>query len=151
MKIVRARPEDADALTNIALAAKRHWGYPEDWIRRWEEALTVTPLYVRAHPTYVAVTDEKIVGFCALRVQPEVVMLDHLWVLPAAMGTGVGRALFLQAEKIAREAGAICMKIVGDPHAEGFYRRMGARVYGREAAAMDEHPRFLPLLEKALT
>jgi ribosomal protein S18 acetylase RimI-like enzyme len=150
MKIVRAQPEDADALTNVALAAKRHWGYPEDWIRRWEEALTVTPLYVRAHPTYVAQGDKKIVGFCALLVQPGEAVLDHLWVLPAAMGMGVGRALFLHAEKIAREAGAIRMKIVGDPHAEGFYRRMGARVYGREPAAMDNQARFLPLLEKAL-
>lgn len=151
MKIVRARSEDAGTLTAVALASKRHWGYPESWLRRWEEALTVTPDYIGSHPTYAAVADQKIVGFCALRIDPEEALLDHLWVLPSAMGSGIGRALFVQAEKIAREAGTACLKIVGDPHAEGFYRRMGATIYGQEAAPMDGQARFLPLLEKILT
>jgi len=152
MKIVRACPEDTDTLTGIALAAKSYWGYPESWIRRWKEALTVTSDSISSHPTYAAVTDEQIVGFCALRIQPpDQALLDHLWVLPSAMGSGVGRALFLHAEKVAREAGVACLKIVGDPHAEGFYHRMGATVYGREPAPMEGQARFLPLLEKVLS
>ena len=150
MNIVRARREDAGALTGIALAAKGHWGYPESWIRRWQEALTVTPDYVSCHPTFAAIADGTIVGFCAVKIRSEEALLDHLWVLPSMMRRGVGRALFTQAENAAREAGAKHLKIVGDPHAEGFYRRMGATVYGQEPAAMDDQPRFLPLLEKAL-
>ena len=46
--------EDADALTEIAFAAKRHWRYPENWIRQWQEALTITPEYVIENPTFVA-------------------------------------------------------------------------------------------------
>lgn len=134
----------------MAFAAKSHWGYPQTWMRRWEEALTVTPEYVSANPTYAAVADQEIVGFCALRVRSDEALLDHLWVLPAAMRKGVGRALFTHAEKTAREFGAASLKIVGDPHAEGFYRRMGALLYGREDAAIDGQARFLPLLKKAL-
>ncbi len=70
--------------------------------------------------------------------------------MPAAMRKGVGRALFAHAEKIARECGAVSLKIVGDPHSEGFYRRMGALLYGREDAAIDGQARFLPLLENIL-
>lgn len=150
MEIVRSRPEDAGVLTKVAFAAKSHWGYPQTWMRHWEEALTVTPAYVSANPTYAAIADQVIVGFCALRIRSGEAVLDHLWVLPAAMRKGVGRALFTQAEKIARARGATSLKIVGDPHAEGFYRRMGALKYGREDAAIDGHARFLPLLEKAL-
>lgn len=150
MDLVRARPQDAAALTAIAFAAKRHWGYPETWIQRWSDALTITPDYLARHPTYAAVVDEGVVGFCAIQLQANVAVLDHLWVLPTAMGRGVGRALFVQAETLARDAGAECLKIEGDPHAEGFYRRMGATIYGQAPATMDECVRFLPLLEKRL-
>lgn len=150
MKILRARVEDDGTLTAIAHAAKRHWGYPESWICAWATALTVTPDYIDAHPTFVAVTNGEIVGFCALILEPDGARLDHLWVLPKAMGGGVGRALFVQAETAARAAGATCLRIVGDPHAEGFYQRMGASVYGRKPAPMDGRERFLPLLRKEL-
>ncbi len=33
--ILRGKPEHASALTEITLAAKRHWDYPEKWIQLW--------------------------------------------------------------------------------------------------------------------
>lgn len=150
MKIVRARAEDADALTKIAFAAKSHWGYPQSWIRHWQDVLTITPEYIVSHPTFVAIVDEKMVGFCALQIESREARLDHLWVMPSAMRTGVGRALFAHAEAVARANAALRIKIVGDPHAENFYSRMGATIYGREPANMEGQERFLPLLEKLL-
>ena len=150
MKIARACVEDAGALTEIAFAAKRHWDYPESWIRRWQGVLTISPEYVVSHPTFVAVLNDEIVGFCAIQVNSSESVLDHLWVLPPFMGRGVGRALFQHAEEAARASGAIRMKIIGDPHAEQFYSHMGATLCGREPASMDGEERFLPLLEKAL-
>jgi hypothetical protein len=35
MPIVRAKPDDAAVLTDIAFAAKRHWGYPKSWVESW--------------------------------------------------------------------------------------------------------------------
>lgn len=150
MNIRRARAEDAGTLTTIAFAAKRHWNYPEAWIRHWQGALTVAPDYVIENPTFVATVDGELVGFCAVQFEPGEAVLDHLWVLPAFMGRGVGRALFRHAEDVARAGGAVRIKIVGDPHAGPFYARMGATLYGREPANMNGEERFLPLLEKAL-
>lgn len=150
MTIVRAAAGNADALTKIAFAAKRHWQYPEDWMRRWERVLTITPDDVSRHPTFVAVVDSELIGFCAVQIAAETAVLEHLWVLPAFMGQGVGRALFQHAETVARAAGARRLRITGDPHAELFYARMGATVYGREPASIDGQERFLPLLEKRL-
>ena len=150
MKIVFARREDAAALTAIAFAAKRHWGYPDSWMQHWTTALTLSDDYVAAHPTFVAVIDGSPAGFCAVQFRADEAQLDHLWVLPAAMRRGIGSALFARAEQAARERGARRLTIVGDPHAEGFYLKMGARVYGRELAAIDGVERFLPLLEKPL-
>lgn len=150
MKILSASSKDAEALTSIAVAAKSYWGYPEDWIRRWAAVLTITPDYIAENPTFVAFADEERVGFYALQIRASEALLDHLWVLPGAMGHGVGRALFAHAESAARRAGATQMSIVGDPNAEGFYQRMGAIVHGREPAFMDGEERYLPLLAKAL-
>jgi predicted N-acetyltransferase YhbS len=150
MIVLRAHAEHAAALTEIAFAAKRHWQYPETWIHRWRELLTITPDYIAEHPTFVAVVDGELAGFCAVQIAAGEALLDHLWVLPAFMGRGIGRTLFRQAEEIARASGAVRMRIVGDPHAEPFYARMGATLCGREPASMDGEERFLPLLEKTL-
>jgi GNAT superfamily N-acetyltransferase len=150
MILLKARAEHADTLTQIALAAKRHWQYPDRWIRRWEGVLTITPEYVIRHPTFAAVVEAELVGFCAIQIEASDAVLDHLWVLPPFMRRGIGRALFEHAENTARGLGAVRLRMVGDPHAEQFYRRMGATLYGREPASMEGEERFLPLLEKAL-
>ena len=150
MQIERAAADDARTLTEIAFAAKRHWQYPETWIRRWENVLTITPEYIVRHPTFVAAIDGESAGFYALQIEASDAWLDHLWVRPSFMRRGVGRALFRHAEEFARAAGAKRLKIVGDPHAELFYTRMGATVYGQQSARMDGTDRYLPLLEKSL-
>ena len=147
MTIGKAKLADAATLTGIAFAAKRHWGYPESWIRRWESDLTITSCYLASNPAFVATHEDQPVGFCALKIGEEEAFLDHLWVLPSDMGKGVGRALFQHAMKTAGSSGARRVKVVSDPHAEAFYLRMGAVVYGRESASMGGVERSLPLLE----
>lgn len=65
-KIVRASPDDAARLTGIAFAAKQHWGYPQRWMDRWRDILTVTPEFIANHETFSAVVDGGVVGFYAL-------------------------------------------------------------------------------------
>src|SRR5437660_964351 len=64
--IRRALPADARALTRVAHTAKRHWKYPEDWIRRWRDALTVTRRFVEHHPVYCVVHGARVLGFYGL-------------------------------------------------------------------------------------
>jgi GNAT superfamily N-acetyltransferase len=150
--IRRARTDEAAALTAIAHAAKRHWGYPEAWVARWRDALTLTPAYVRDHPVFVAAEAEgdRPRGFYALTVQGSDAVLEHLWMEPEWMGLGIGRALLGHAIESARAQGATRLEIDSDPHAEDFYRRMGARRIGEVRADVDEVRRVLPRLEIAL-
>jgi len=150
VQISRAQPGDAEALTAIAFSAKRHWGYPERWIQRWRDQLTLTPDYVRAHPTFVARRGTEFVGFCAIRLGGAAAAVDHLWVVPEEMGRGVGKSLFAHCEGAARECGAILLTVESDPNAERFYLSMGAEAVGRKPAFMDGRERYLPLLEKSL-
>jgi N-acetylglutamate synthase-like GNAT family acetyltransferase len=54
--------------------------------------------------------------------------LDHMWVVPERMGTGVGKELFLAAMQKASELNLSSVEICSDPNAEGFYQKMGAIV-----------------------
>ena len=147
MQILRAKLEDAAALTDIAHAAKRHWGYPESWIAAWRDILTMRPEFVAANPAYCAVESDRPVGFYILTTESDGIHLDHLWILPAAMRRGIGRALFQHAAEQAQNRGFDSIKIEADPNAEGFYRRMGARRVGTNVSPIEGERRELPLLE----
>jgi ribosomal protein S18 acetylase RimI-like enzyme len=130
LRIRRARRADSSELTRIAHAAKRFWGYPEELIRLWAADLTVTPDFVVDHDTYCAVKRSQVVGFYALSGERTTRELEHLWVDPKHIGSGVGRALFDHLLGHLRRAGVTRLTIASDPNAEGFYRRVGARRVG---------------------
>ena len=147
MQIVRAKPEDADALTKIAFAAKRHWGYPERWIQGWREILTMRPEFITANVAYCAIEENHAVGFYVLTTEDDGLHLDHLWIVPAAMGRGIGGALFQHATAQARDLGFASIKIEADPNAAAFYERMGAVRVGINIGEVEGERRQLPLLE----
>ena len=81
--IRRARPDEADRLSRIALEAKRHWGYPEPWIEAWADSLTLTPQFVSANLVFAAAGPAGTpVAFYALVGASGDIQLDHLWVIP---------------------------------------------------------------------
>jgi GNAT superfamily N-acetyltransferase len=144
--IRRARPPDAERLTAIAHAAKRHWGYAESQVALWERDLTVTPAIIDEDLVFCAEAagSSAIVGFHGLSRDTDVFELEHLWVDPPAMGHGHGAALFRHAIDVARAHGARELRIASDPNAEGFYLRMGAELVG--AVPSTPEGRTLPLL-----
>ncbi|MGH7354528.1 MAG: GNAT family N-acetyltransferase [Candidatus Rokuibacteriota bacterium] len=142
--IRRALPRDAAALTRVAHAAKRHWRYPEPWIVRWREGLTLTPGFIERLPVYCAVEGARVVGFYALSGRGAARELEHLWVVPARIGAGLGQQLLEHARATARGDGARFVTIASDPYAVGFYLRMGARRVGNVASM--PRGRTLPLL-----
>ena len=145
VNITIAHPSEAGVLTEIAFAAKRHWGYPEHWIAQWSSLLTVTPDFVATHSTYAARDDQRILGFSALAQSADILFLEHLWVLPPASARGVGRALFRRAQQRARDLGFASFEIESDPHAAGFYEHMGAERIGTNTTFLDGKPRELPI------
>lgn len=145
MQIIRAKPEEAAVLTEIAFAAKRHWGYPERWLESWREILTVTPALISANPTFVAVENDDVTGFYSLTREPRP-DLTHMWVLPRVMGRGFGRALFEHAVEQAKALGFPFFEIEADPNAEAFYLHMGAKRVGTNVTEIEGNPRELPLL-----
>jgi N-acetylglutamate synthase-like GNAT family acetyltransferase len=144
MQIRRATPDEAAKLTEIAHAAKRHWGYPENWIEHWKDDLTITPEFISRHEVYVALSDSEIVGCCALVCDGAIPELEHMWIRPEHMGAGVGRTLFMHIKERAATLGLPALEISSDPNAEGFYQRMGARRIGDVQSEIEGKSRVLP-------
>jgi N-acetylglutamate synthase-like GNAT family acetyltransferase len=72
--------------------------------------------------------------------------LDHLWVAPTHIGTGVGKELFIHAMQSAAGRKVSEVEILSDPNAEGFYRKMGAHRIGETVSEIEGQPRTLPRL-----
>jgi len=147
LKFFRATLTDAARLTEIALASKRHWGYPESWMRRWTAGMTLTPDFITRNEVYVAEREGEMVAFYGLIPSKPKAILEHLWVLPEFMGQGIGRGLFAHALSRCRELGIARLEIESDPHALGFYTRMGAQQIGERVYELDGQTRSLPILE----
>ena len=87
------------------------------------KALTLTPDDLGTTSLHVAEEAGSAVGVAQVAVQDGGAGLEKLFVEPAHIGRGVGRALFVWT---ARGGGAARMVIESDPAAAPFYRRMGA-------------------------
>jgi GNAT superfamily N-acetyltransferase len=133
--IRRARPDEADALSALAQRSKAHWGYDAEFLERVRGAMTLEADDVDRHEVWVAESDGAVVGYH--RVIPgDPAELEDLWVEPAAIGSGAGRQLFEHAVEIARNSGATVLEIDADPHATGFYERMGAVRIGQTPSTL---------------
>jgi GNAT superfamily N-acetyltransferase len=129
-----ALPHQAAALGAIALQAKGHWGYSHEQLERWRPAfLTISADYIVANQVWVAAIDMELIGFAAIERHAEKAVLDHLWVLPAYIGQGVGKRLFLHvAAHIPRFA------FTSDPHADAFYQKLGAQKIGETYSTLQQ-------------
>jgi len=144
IQIRRATPDESNALTAIAHAAKRHWKYPEKWIEIWRPELTIPPEFIANNEVFVALIDGEMVGCCALVLSESLAELEHMWIDPQQMGRGAGRALFEHTKQRARDLGLTELELSADPNAEGFYLRMRAERIGEVKADIEGHPRVLP-------
>lgn len=144
--VTRAHPADAEQLTKISHAAKRHWRYPEEWIALWKEALTITPTYIRDNHVYKLLIDDNITaGFCSVEENTVYNEITHLWLLPLYIGQGFGKKLLQETlQRVAPRN--VPFRVEADPYAEGFYHSQGFRTID----TVESIPvgRVLPVMER---
>ena len=126
IEVRAAQPWQARRLTEIAFAAKRHWGYPEAWIRLWWDELVVTPGYVREASVLVALRGGRVAGWGAAGLDDGRWWIEHLWVEPSSIGCGVGTRLLTRIGEVLAARGVHRLVIAADPNAAGFYASRGA-------------------------
>lgn len=80
-----------------------------------------------------AFEDEDILGCCMLvEENNKIVRLRQMAVLNDLQGKGIGRALMIFAENLARDRGYKILSMHARTHAIGFYEKMGYSVSGDE-------------------
>jgi GNAT superfamily N-acetyltransferase len=146
-----AKRGEAVSLTALCLRSKAHWGYDAEFMRLSTPHITVHEGDIEAGQVLVGCDSSgRIVGLVRVRPDGEEAELGLMFVEPPAIGSGVGRALFEAAARLARQLGAKRMTILADVHAAPFYERMGARFVTH--APSDAIPgRTLPFYEYDLT
>lgn len=107
----------------------------------------LTAAVVSANDVQVAEVDGQVVGFYTLLHRGSAAVLDDLWLEPAEIGRGWGRLLFEHAAERAAATGATAMEWEAEPHATGFYERMGGVQVGWIESALG---RRLPRMRRAL-
>lgn len=140
MLVRPALPVEAARLSAIAWLAKAWHGYAPAQLALWRDELTITPRSIAAHPTFAAVTDTGLIGFCQADLTSLDAQLTHLWVDPDAMRQGAGRALLAAAASAAAERGFARLTIDADPGAEVFYHGCGAHTVARLPAPIPGDP-----------
>jgi GNAT superfamily N-acetyltransferase len=126
MELRPARPDEARLLSNLALRSKAHWGYNDSFLAACKHELTIRRGEMAARHVTVAEVDGAVAGHYTIDGHE----LGQLFVDPAHIGRGVGRALWRHAVGVARELGIETLAIDSDPFAEGFYLAMGATRVG---------------------
>jgi GNAT superfamily N-acetyltransferase len=136
LRIRRARPDEANALTALAKRAKAHWGYDAKFMDRVSDAMTLSPADIAAHEVFVLQDPSgAILGFHRV-IPSDPAELEDMWVEPSAMGNGHGRRLFQHGTAVARSLGAAALELDADPNAVGFYERMGMERIGETPSTL---------------
>jgi GNAT superfamily N-acetyltransferase len=148
IQIVPAELRNSALLKEIAVAAKGHWGYPDHLMTEWAQTSIITAESIAADVVFKARTESSVMGWYRLVPRSVTAILEDLWVLPAFMGKGIGRALFEHAVDQARRFGAQNIELDADPNAVPFYERLGCRVIGE---SLSEWGRIIPHMRYDLT
>lgn len=141
-----ANSTDADVLTEIAIASKSHWDYPQHWIELWKPGLTITAQKVDDWHIYISLIENSPIGFYALIPLGSTSILEHYWLLPDHIGKGYGRLQLNHMLETAKSHGIRKLVIDSDPKAEPFYRHCGARRTGSALSILEVNLRELPVM-----
>ena len=126
-----ARPEEAAALTELAMRAKASWGYDAAFMEQCRAEMTLTADRMAQWSVWVAEHRGRLAGWIALALSGAGAELEDLMVEPAFHGLGVGRALLDTVLDACRERAVATIGLDADPNAEPIYLKLGFTTVGR--------------------
>jgi len=126
---VLIRPADASERKSLeALQTRASLNNPGDQavLLAHPDAIEIPEGQIEAGRVFVAVQSGSVVGFAVILPRDDGdTELDGLFVEPNRWGQGIGRRLVEHCSQVARSGGSTALRVLGNPHAEGFYIRCG--------------------------
>lgn len=140
------RPTDAAPLTELALRSKAHWGYDAEFMALCRAELTITEARIAEATVIVAERDGGTIGFGCLAVKDDASgEIADIFVEPREIGQGIGHAVMAALIGRARTLALRRLVVDADPHARGFYEKLGFR-FARDVPSGSIPGRTLPQL-----
>jgi GNAT superfamily N-acetyltransferase len=126
--IRRARIDEAESLTALAIRSKAYWGYDAEFMSKAAPELTCEPdKFGPDLLVFLLEAEGSILGFYSLiPLNDATIELHDLFVDPDHIGEGMGALLWRHAVQTARKRNYQTIVLTADPHAEPFYRKCGA-------------------------
>lgn len=151
IKILSAKKEDTKQLNALALTSKASWGYPDHYLKIWEEEIRIPLNLILNNRVFKAVNKTgKLLGFYGLEGTGLTLVLHGFWVYPEEMGKGIGRKLLEHMRETAIHLKAKFVERESDPNAYEFYAHMGSKKIGSKIYQLDKKKRELPILQVEL-
>lgn len=140
--IQKAGMDEHNVLTDISFASKKYWNYPANFFEIWKDELTISRNYILQNQVFTIRSATTIVGYYSVvelknDLQISTITgvtsftlraghwLEHMFILPAFIGKGLGNKLFHHCIKNCRSRNTRKIGILSDPNAKGFYIKMG--------------------------
>lgn len=157
MHIREADPFEADLLSRLAFESKAHWGYSAEFMNACIDELCVSAQDILSQCLTYRVCEagdklstedsDDVIGFYGIKHRSsDEAELEALFVKPAYIGKGIGKALFEHATAYSKEQGYKQLTINSDPNAEEFYLAAGAVRIGQEKSGSIAG-RLLPIVQ----
>lgn len=147
MNIEKANSNDHEILTEITKKSKAFWGYSEEQMMQWNDALTITKEYIQTNFAYKQTKENQVIGYYSyFNSDAAIIKLDNLFVLPEYIGKGIGNQLmqdFLNRIKENHDIKKVTLD--ADPNVEKFYQKFGFKTIGQLETSIKN--RFLPIME----
>lgn len=147
MNIEKANSNDHEILTEITKKSKAFWGYSEEQMMQWNDALTITQEYIQTNFAYKQTKENQVIGYYSyFNSDAAIIKLDNLFVLPEYIGKGIGNQLmqdFLNRIKENHDIKKVTLD--ADPNVEKFYQKFGFKTIGQLETSIKN--RFLPVME----
>jgi GNAT superfamily N-acetyltransferase len=143
MSIIRpAAQQDIESINRVIAASKAYWQYSDDYLREAIPLIQISDEWINRHKGWV-IENDSIEGFMGVIAESDGWLLEHLWIHPNAIRSGLGRKALDFLFQIARNNGVQRMRLLPDPPAEEFYRKHGAIYSGLVVSSRSSTVRHL--------
>lgn len=138
-----AKVSELTELTELAVRSKSHWNYHPEYITSYRKYFTLTPetsarLRIRTVKANLNGSPSKPLGWSGFILEEP--YLEHLWIDPKYIGSGLGSLLWSDLIKFAKKSKVTTFQLMSDPYAVPFYEKLGCQDLGPMPSRIENGP-----------
>lgn len=139
-----AHSSELNIINDLIRGSKAYWGYTEVFLDEFMAKWGIQEHYLHDNAVFLFEKESELMGLFAFKINKDhLPELDLFFVHRNQIGKGIGKIMWQQALNYVSERNWTEFKIIADPHAEQFYKHMGAKNIG----VFESFPgRFVPVM-----